>query len=272
MEEEEKKKVEAKVIADSISLVNDTRLTTFEVTMHRFVLSEFNTHRVFSRNSASSRAIPIMKQINAIKSNIAMPVEFGSNQPGMQAGPPLTGDALYDAQQEWIAASLSAIAHAERLNALGVHKQVTNRLLEPFMWHKVIVTATDWDNFFSQRISKLAQPEIHLAAAKMKDALDASWPQCLKFGEWHTPYVTEKEVPDLADRRRVSAARCARVSYLTHDGVRDISADLDLYGKLISADPPHWSPLEHVATPFYEEDMFEGVPGNFDCWVQLRHF
>jgi len=132
----------ASVIADSTS-PSRTRLTTLEVRLHRFVLAELNTHRVFSRNSASSRAIPIAKQIERVLTDPAVPLEYGSKRTGMQAGPPLDGDALVEAQQVWLAARDSAVAAAQDLLRLGVHKQVANRLLEPFMWHTVIVSSTD---------------------------------------------------------------------------------------------------------------------------------
>lgn len=256
----------ASVIADSVSPAG-VRLTTLEVTFHRFVLAEFNTHRVFSRNSASSRAIPVHKQIARLVDDPAIPVEFGSNQPGMQAGPALQGEDLEAARKSWLAARDEAVRSAEAMIDLGVHKQVANRILEPFMWHTVIVTATDWDGFWHQRCSPLAQPEIRVAADAMRAAYDASTPASVAAGGWHTPYIREEDGDlDLETAKRVSAARCARVSYLTHDGRRDLEADLTLYDRLVTADPPHWSPLEHVATPSADDP-----PGNFRGWAQLRH-
>lgn len=258
----------ATIIADSIS-PSGVRLTTIEVTLHRFVLAELNTHRVFSRNSASSRAIPVRKQIARVVDDPAIPVEFGANQRGMQAGEPLTGEDHDRALTAWLEARDRAVEAVTRLQELGVHKQVTNRLLEPFMWHTVIVTATEWDGFWEQRCSPLAQPEIRVAAEAMKAAYDASEPVPVGMGEWHTPYLRDED-GDLDDEtaRKVSAARCARVSYLTHDGRRDISKDIELYERLVTARPPHWSPLEHVATPAPEG---ESTLGNLRAWRQLRH-
>jgi thymidylate synthase ThyX len=256
----------ATVVLDSVSPAG-VRLTTIEVTLHRFVLAELNTHRVLSRNSASSRAIPTSKQVRRLVEDPALPVEFGTNQRGMQAGEPLTGDAHDAALATWLEARDHAVAAAERLFELGVHKQVVNRILEPFMWHTVIASGTDWDGFWQQRCSPLAQPEIRVAAEAMRDAYDASRPTPLGDGEWHTPYVRDDERDlDVGLRTRISAARCARVSYLTHDGRRDLAADEELYERLITADPPHWSPLEHVATPAPDP-----VPGNYRGWRQLRH-
>ena len=258
----------ATVVADSVS-PDGVRLTTIEVTLHRFVLAELNTHRVFSRNSASSRAIPVSKQVARVVHDPAIPVEFGANQPGMQAAAPLTGAAHDAALATWLEARDAAVTAVEKLAELGVHKQVSNRVLEPFMWHTVIITSTEWDGFWEQRCSPLAQPEIRVAAEAMRAAFDASTPQPIAVGDWHTPYLRDEDGDlDAEQAKAVSAARCARVSYLTHDGRRDIEKDYELYDRLVTARPPHWSPLEHVATP-----AEPGVtpPGNLRGWAQLRH-
>jgi len=242
--------------------------------MHRFVLAEFNTHRAFSRNSASSRAIPVEKQLSRLSGDPAWPIEWPSEQPGMQGGTALTGDELdaaealfadiYDYTMGRVQGYL--IGHQDKSTRL--HKSVMNRVLEPFMWHKAIVSATEWENFFSQRCSPLAQPEIRAAAEAMQRAYGESVPQRLGWDDWHTPYVQADEmVLPLEVRKFISAARCARVSYLTHDGAVDIGKDIWLYQKLVSADPPHWSPLEHVATP----SALAQTPGNFTGFEQLRH-
>ncbi len=256
----------ATVVLDSVSPAG-VRLTTIEVTLHRFVLAELNTHRVMSRNSASSRAIPVAKQIARVVEDPALPVEFGTNQRGMQAAAPLEGAEADAALKQWLSARDAAVAAVEALNDLNVHKQVANRILEPFMWHTVIVTATDWDGFWQQRCSPLAQPEIRVAAEQMLAGYEASTPVEVVDGDWHTPYIRPEDGDlDAETRKRISAARCARVSYLTHDGRRDLDADLTLYDRLVTADPPHWSPMEHIATP-----AADPVPGNFRGWAQLRH-
>lgn len=259
----------ARIIADSISRYGD-RLTTMEVTMHRFVLAEFNTHRVFSRNSASSRAIPVERRMAAVLTECAVPVEWGMNRPGMQATELLPPEQEEAAKSIWKKAATTAVLLAQDLRDLGVHKQITNRLLEPFLWHTVIVSSTEWENFFVQRCSPLAQPEIRVVAEAMYKALSESTPTRLDFDEWHLPYVQDDE-KDLSpyEKRQLSVARCARVSYLTHDGVRDAEKDKELYRRLISARPPHASPFEHVARPRSCEDADH--KGNFEGWVQLRH-
>lgn len=277
------KEPSAKVIADSITL-DGHRLTTFEVTMHRFVLAEFNTHRMFSRNSASSRAIPSHKQLSAVMYDPAMPIEWGTNQPGMQAAEPLKGEQTNDAARSWLFAREAAYMASRRLSEdLNVHKQVANRILEPWMWHTVIVTATDYDNFFAQRVSPLAQPEIRVPAEHMLWEYEESTPNVVDKGEYHLPYIQEEERDfTLKQKIQLSAARCARVSYLTHDGRRDVEKDFELYDRLVSAEPPHASPLEHVATPYPENRAVvvntetgntREVPilGNFVGWRQHRH-
>lgn len=279
--------IQAKVIADSVSPEGD-RLTTIEATMHRFVLAEFNTHRVFSRNSASSRAIPVKKQIARVAMVPAMPVVWAAEQPGMQGGGEIDNPTA--AEMEWRMASQAAIQHATRLTLLGVHKSIVNRLLEPFMWHTVIVSSTEWDNFWVQRCSPLAQPEMRACAEAMQQAYNASTPRLIKYGDWHLPYFDRETLDWALDRtfpfnsedderlpegvtakeacKRISAARCARVSYLTHDGHRDPWEDLKMYDRLVSASPPHASPLEHVACPV---DGTRFHLGNFEGWSQLRH-
>jgi thymidylate synthase ThyX len=264
----------AKVIADSFTVNPKHRITTMEVTLHRFVLAEFNTHRVFSRNSASSRAIPVEKMLERFIGDPAMPLAWPAEQPGMQGGEELQGQDAVDARklfnQVWANTEFLIQeylkSHPDKSGRL--HKSLINRLMEPFMWHTIIVTSTEWENFFSQRCSPLAQPEIRVAAEKMREAYQASTPLEILHPQWHTPYIREDEQDlDIKTKLMVSAARCARVSYLTHDGVRDIQEDINLFKRLMTADPPHWSPLEHVATPALRAPE----PGNFNSWSQLRH-
>jgi hypothetical protein len=257
----------ARVIADSINPTGN-RLTTLEVHLHRYMLPALNTHRAFSRNSASSRAIPAARTLRRIAEHPVVPTRWASEQPGMQAGDTVTDPEK--ARNAWLAARDAAAVHAEQLIQLGVHKSIVNRLLEPFASTQVIVTATDWDGFWHQRCSTLAQDDMRLTAEAMFDAYHASTPTPVNHDGWHTPYINADEHDTLTPvmRRRVSAARCARVSHLTHAGTRDPNADLGLYMRLICADPPHASPLEHVATPTHPD---EPARGNFTGWHQLRH-
>lgn len=291
---------EAKALADSVSPAGH-RLTTLEATFPRFVLAEFNTHRVFSRNSASSRAIPVAKQLRRVLDDPYVPIEFGSNKPGMQAGPPLTGPRRDAAEAEWLRARDDAVRHVLGLIAtpenaasfddlhgclaavepslreppaewLNVHKQVANRLLEPFMWHTVIVSSTTWENFFNLRCHADAQPEIRLVATKMRDAVERSVPTRLEPGEWHLPLIGEadrEEAGSQDEMAKISIGRCARVSYLTHAGTRDLSADAALYDRLLESG--HMSPMEHVARPMTAEELQRAEwSGNFQGWIAHR--
>lgn len=269
----------ANVIADSVSEAG-IRLTTMEVSFPRMVLAEFNTHRVFSRNSASSRAIPVSKQLERIKSDPFIPIYWGANQPGMQADGELSQKDQKTASEEWLAARDSAIEHVERLLEIGLHKQITNRILEPFMWHTVIVTATEWRNFFALRANPNAQPEIRHAAEMMQAAMNASTPNLVLEKGVHLPFIQPDEIEwassNIETAVKVSVGRCARVSYLTHDGKRDHDKDVELYERLVGSG--HMSPLEHVATPNYfrEENgstWWNGETpwsGNFFGWKQFR--
>lgn len=284
----------ARIIADSMS-PDEHRLTTMEVTLPRIVLAEFNTHRAFSRNSASSRAIPVAKRIAQVEADPFIPDFWGANQAGMQAQESLDGTTAEQAKREWVQALEAALDSAQALAALGTHKQLANRLLEPFMWQTIIVTATEWDNFFALRDNEMAQPEIRQAARLMRSAYNGSRPELVRMGEWHLPLIQPDErdgIFELSENaRKVSVARCARVSYLTHDGVRDLVKDIELYDRLFRSG--HMSPFEHVATPFtpryyevrerkidnslraYEETFYVPEPvdlGNFRGWKQLRKF
>ena len=270
----------AKMILDSIS-PDGTRICTLEVKMHRFVLAEFNTHRVFSRNAASSRAIPSQKQIRRVLDDPAEPVFWGRNQKGMQAAEPLTGLELSDARHEWYLARDNAVVQAISLLNCDLHKQLTNRLLEPWMWVTDIVTSTEWENFFHQRRHWAAQPEMKAAADAMGEQHASSQPAIVNYGEWHIPYIKDDEKYfSLHTLQRVGTARCARVSYLTHSGIRSVDEDLEMFQKLVSSDPRHASPLEHIATPSrihrFIRPITKFLPiryghGNLIGWNQFRH-
>lgn len=260
--------ISAKIICDSISPLG-IRLTTFELRYCRFILSEFNTHRVFSRNSASSRAIPVKKMIQDVIDDPVIPVYWGKNQAGMQAKEELSGINLNLTKFLWSFARYPACGIAYAMTKLSLHKQIANRIIEPWMWTKTIVTATEWDNFFELRIHKDAQPEIYSLASSMYSEYLNSYPNIIEYGQWHLPYVTKEELfrYDLDILIKVSAARCARVSYLTHDGkTPDINKDIKLYDSLVGAVPIHGSPTEHQATP-NKNTKFDK---NFKGWHQHR--
>ena len=257
----------AKILKDSISPLGH-RLTTFEVTFPRIVLAEFNTHRMFSRNSASSRAIPVEKMLSRVKDDPFVPQYWGKNQKGMQANAEVSDEDQMVAQTIWLCARDNAVQTALSLSRVGIHKQITNRLLEPFMWHTVIVTATEYQNFFALRCHPDAQPEIRRIAEMMRELYEGSTPTQLGVGEWHLPLIGDDETDLFAlgveAVKQISAGRCARVSYLTHDGKRDPQADVELCERLRVSG--HMSPLEHVACALDTNDVI----GNFKGWKQYR--
>lgn len=266
----------AEVIADSISPYNGVRLITMELTYPRFIHAEFMTHRMFSRNSASSRAIPIEKMIKMVQNNPAMPIYWGRNKKGMSADAQLEDTALCEAL--WLKGRDRAVATATSMLAAGLHKQHTNRILEPYLWHTVICTATEWSNFFALRDHEDAQPEIAHLARLMKDAQSKSNP---KVTDLHLPYILSTDFDELnflttldidytESLFQISSARCARVSYLTHDGKREIAKDLELFGRLTTGSGHgHWSPMEHPATA--DPEMKDSDwSGNFRGWRQFR--
>jgi thymidylate synthase ThyX len=261
----------ARILLDSRSPAG-VRLTTMEVRYPRFIHSEVMTHRNFSRNSASSRALPIRKMIDSVRAEPAMPLWWGRNQSGMQAREQIADDARALAEAEWRHALADALSHAERLAAsdINLHKQLVNRILEPFAWITVIITATEWSNFFTQRMHEDAQPELKHIAEMMFQAYRASTPRVVGEGEWHTPLIQPDEEAALPVETRlmISVARSARVSYLSHDGARDHAKDIELYERLVGGGANgHWSPFEHVATPLPSRDEWSG---NFRGWDQYR--
>lgn len=273
--------IEARVIEDSIS-ESGKRIVTMQVKFHRFILPEFNTHRVFSRNFSSSRAIPTKKLIEQVKTDPAIPVHWGKNQAGMQAKEELTGTILQEARSVWLSSAKVAAEMAEYMSEVGAHKQIVNRIIEPYLWANGIVTSTEWDNWFDLRAHEDAQPEIHELALAMKKAMSESIPRILKKGQWHLPYILENErdIISISDLQKISAARCCRVSYLKHDGTSpNIQEDLALFERLAGSVPLHASPLEHQATPDmivpetqYEMADWEAKPfhGNLCGWIQFR--
>lgn len=266
---------DVKVLADSIG-PHDIRLTTLEATFPRFILAELNTHRMLSRNSASSRAIPTEKQIEKVMNDPFIP-EFNTRVTGMGVGEPLSPRENRRMQSKWLEAREAAVRAAEGF--LHVDKSRANRLLEPFMWHTAIVSATDWDNFYALRCHPAAQPEFRKIAEMMRDAMILSSPDKLDWDDWHLPLVDPvrdlNNPLDPADWQRqlaeASAGRCARVSYDKQHEDDTLDASRERWATLASFG--HWSPGEHPAqcSEDYNELDYE-YHGNFQGWRQLRKF
>jgi hypothetical protein len=258
----------ARVLLDSVSPAG-VRLTTMEWTYPRFIHAEVMTYRMFSRNTSSSRAIPVRTMIRRVLADPAGPVAWGRNQRGMQARSELAGWRRWLARQLWLKARYVAVGVALLLVWLGLHKQVANRLLEPWMWITAIITANPaaFENCWRQRCHPDAQPEFQEIATLARAAYEASVPE---VRDLHAPLIQDDEadllnIPFMA--AAISTARCARVSYLTHAGRRDLAEDRRLYDDLKHADPPHTSPFEHVARASADPTRRSG---NFVGWLQHR--
>ena len=263
---------DVKIIEDSINTTNGVRLTTFELRYWRSIHGELMTHRAFSRNASSSRAIPISTFLKQVWNDPASPIHWGANNAGMQSEKELTGIKKYCAKKLWnitgkVVCGLVWFANV----TLKPHKQTFNRLLEPWQYISVIVTASDYDNFFELRCHPDAQPEIQELATMMRDALASSIPVKRRY---HLPYI-ESEYKLTRDGSlmnidlllKLSTARCARVSYLTHDGKKPSQAnDLKLYEQLVGSVPMHASPSEHQAIAQESDDYIR----NFRGWKQHR--
>lgn len=280
--------ISAKVIASSLNTCGEqTMITTFELEYPRFIHSELMTHRVFSRNGASSRAIPVEKQIEYIISNTAMPLEWGKNKSGMQASEMVDNPIQDEAISVWIKARDDAIQNARKLIKLGIHKQLTNRITEPFTHMKIIVTSTEFENWFKLRDHPDAQPEIQKLAQAMKTAFANSTPRLLSNKEWHMPYYEDGywspsiSKHNLEDAKAISSSCCAQVSYRKLDDTLE-KAKL-IYDRLITSEPVHASPFEHQAYPVDQLSDWKNIPGathidkdnvvwsgNFRNWIQNR--
>ena len=273
--------ITAKVICDSVS-EQGVRLTTFEIEYPRFIHGELMTHRMLSKNSSSSRAIPIQKMLEQIESNMAIPIYWGKNKSGMQAVEEVDDLSKNNAEIMWKGCFWKAKDTVSWLSDDGLHKQVSNRLTEPFQMMKVVITGTDWDNFFNLRIHPDAQPEICMLAYKMYEAMSKSVLVLLKKGDYHLPYVNRGiginsdgenlswfeglyvgEYPkvgipnwlSLEQAIKYSVASCASVSYRATDMTLEKAEKI--WNMLVKSEVVHASPLTHVATPISKEIEIE---------------
>lgn len=275
--------ITAKVVANSRCQRTGRCITTMQLRYPRIIHAELMTHRVFSRNASSSRAIPVAKLIEEARTDPAMPVRFGANQRGMQdKGTDFNSPVeVYvsgytfqqmDPDEAWRFAAKQAADVAESFDDAGYHKQVANRLLEPFTHISVVVTSTQWENFYGLRRHQDADPTMRALADAMWEAHHSSVPQLLARDQWHLPYIHREELTEFSMQQLLimSAARCARVSYNKHDGASpSFEDDLALYEKLVTSELVHASPLEHQALPD-PDNVSRDLWGNFTGFVQYR--
>ena len=266
------------IIADTVDPYLGNRITTFSLCYPRYIHAQVLTHRVFSRNAQSSRAIPVKRMIKYVRENMVIPSSFAKNKKGMQPGEIMSTEDQEKARFLWLEAAENALKSAELMEALGVHKQWVNRLLEPYSYINVVITATDWDNYFDLRAHEDAQDEIDLLAKGMRTAMKNSHPSIKKV---HLPYIVfnDKDANGISfstadalspfelelSMRMASVGKCARVSYVTFDSSRnDYLKDIKLCIDLFKSG--HWSPFEHVAISGEARYYF-----NLYGWENFRH-
>lgn len=263
LSEVKKTQTTARVVAYSVSEETGEKIITFELEYPRLIHSEFMTHRLFSRNAASSRAIPVSKTVEVIRENPAMPVRFGANQAGMQdkgvehtqhvavAYGGMGEDITLPPREAWTYGAWKAAQLAEAFNAAGFHKQIGGRLLEPFQHIKTVVTFTgDGSNFFGLRDHPDADPTICELAQCMKEAMELAPMKFLKAGDWHMPYYKDGAFIKGRDRGlqkalKISASCTAQVSYRKLDD--SLEKAENVYARLVESKPVHASPTEHQA-------------------------
>lgn len=302
--------ISAHIVADSIN-DHGNRITTIRARYPRWIHAEGRTHRQLrmgedefetweprtpspmedpnlSRNAASSRAIPVKKMIEAIRADPAIPLYWGANQKGMQAGEEISErvrswafggseGTSWEREEAWLFGMEQMIALAEAYDRAGYHKQIINRLLEPWMHIETLFTATEWSNFFALRIHTAAEPHIRLLALRMREAMDASEPTYLRPGRWHLPYIGEADLPlTLEAQKIVSVARCAHLSYETVGTGEPIGFETAkrIRDQLVNGDVLHASPFEHQAKPDTQTTggqwFCPNLHGNLVGWIQLR--
>jgi len=297
----------AKVILASRPTNGAPPIVTIHMRYPRIIHGEIMTHRVFSRNARSSRAVPVARMLEEIRNTPFVPWHWGKNQKGMQASeecdarvkldPELGGG--FEREEAWLHACDQALEHAAAFSEAGYHKQIVNRLIEPFSWIDTLITSTSWANFFHLRDHKDAEPHFRDLAVLVKGAIAGAEFQILKPGQWHTPYIqpedrelaqavidkrsdierymAEEEMEDILNE--ISTARCARISYAPFDGDGSIKKELERYDLLVGSSPLHASPAEHQATPdtrsvYYDDHGSWENPrlaGNLGPgWIQFR--
>lgn len=266
---ESEKGYRCEVLLDSVS-PSRTRLVTMRVKYPLMVHAEFCRHRCFSRSVASNRAIPTKRIIAMVEQDPVRPTFWGKNQPGMQAEEELSGVAREESERSWDGARHAAISWARHMMEIGVHKQIANRVLSPYQWVTEIITGTDWANFFALRCHSMTQPEMRTIAEMIQKEYASHLPVCRNEEEWHIPLLLpEEEHLSHTVKLMISAARCARTSYRTHEGkVSTVEEDIALYRKLVENTPKHVSPAEHQAMALKTREKWGPIRG----WKSHRYF
>lgn len=263
---------EVKVIAASRRRGGNVILWSLQLRYWRAIHGELMTHRVFSRNAGSSRATPVKKVLAQVWNDPAGPIHWGANQAGMQARAQLVGWRLAAAGGLWRTAGKVMCGFAWGMMKLGLHKQVANRLLEPWQYINVLVSSTEWDNFFALRAHPDAQPEFEELAREIRHKMSLTIPQNLSVGQWHLPYIRsiERLSQPLLTNIKVSAARCARISIEPFDGDGSVLKEIARHDLLVGSVPIHASPTEHQAQVLGDDSWVKNFRGfsQYRCQVE----
>lgn len=269
--------ISAQIIADSVSVHTGRRITTFELVIPKWLVAEINTHRQCARSSASSRAVPTVTLLEKVLTDPFIPHEWRYRNPagGMQAGELMSDQDALDSEADWLGARDAVLPFIKNLEKRKAAKEHLNRLLEPWLWTVVVMTATEWENYFWLRCSHHAQPEFRQVAILQRDLLAASSPVQRRVDKnnrtsdaWHLPYVTPQERLTWSGKVLVmlSVVRCARVSYYRQGEVRSLQQDQDRYNDLVVSG--HFSALEHTAKVIKTDRRY----GPFVGWKQARKY
>lgn len=247
------------IVKDSVNIFGN-RLTTYEIETYRYIWAEVLTHKMLSKNAQSSRAVPVNSVLSINQSIPVEPIVWGKNKAGMSATESLVGFRMFCSKGVWKAAAKFSFLASKTLSKLGLHKQWSNRLTEPYSRIKVVISGTEWDNFEWLRDDpEAAQPEIVDLARKIKELKAESIPFLLRPGEAHVPYVTtirqdeegdlqyfdvNGEVITLSRALKISASCLAQISYRKLDCT--LEKAMRVYKQLFDGTKPHYSPTEHA--------------------------
>lgn len=256
--------VDVKLLQHSCS-PDGISMYSFEVEIPRIILAEWNTHGMLNTNAQSSRAVPTKKLIEEVRRNPYMPSYWGRNQKGMQAyeecNEPVKGDSR---EAFWDICVQTNCVFAEAFEEAGYHKQIANRVIEPYSHTKLVVSGTEWNNFFNLRIHKDAEPNIREMAVQIYKLIHQSQGEYINNGEWHLPYISryrqEGRMKYLFDQQEVSLEEALRISLacVAQVSYRTLNTDPEIIERIhnnlfpSNGDPIHGSPAQHLATPFKE--------------------
>lgn len=257
----------AEMVCDSVSPHTGRRITSAVVRLPRIVLAELNTHAALAKNSASSRAIPTATFRQRVLANPYIPWRWPINGKGMVPKEYAAPDSWRSrfATFAWKGGLVVASLAHRLLERIGVHKEIANRLLEPWMWTEVLVTATDWDGFFAQRCHPAAADGVRAAATVLRALLETHQPTETTL---HLPYVQKHEDGDMRTLFMASARRCRRVSYMRQGVVVSLEEDAAAGAEGLLENPPHLSPYEHAAMALPTNDRHAKFSGG---WKSGRH-